>query len=455
MFDGTIFETSAFQGIASPPLGQTPGIVDEDPAETTSTSGVLRAGAGRADYLPGTNWVTVEISDEDKTDFVKLPSINTNDVHGEEIDTANFTIQKMRPQTGSRVVIYNNTHAVRLFGGAITAATQAPMYGAPQPEIWQCNCTDWNYFLNKKKVWARYTSQPADGIVRDAIAKFSFGISTNNVKSGAPTIYEVEFGGIYLHELLTRIANRVGWHWYIDEQADVHFYDVEEVYARPIEPDRFHWWDLSYAESVEQLRNRVWGEGGGGSTIQFTPAGSFDIYLDTVSWYPTSGPWMQITAGGQILKYSSVDAVNKRLVIDPTTPLDWSIGIDTPVNVLVMVEDVASQQRMAKIEGGGSDGIHEFRVSDGRFGVDAMLNLAQAEMIAYNNVVGRGSFKSFDDSFRAGRFVDIRLPGRGINVRAMIGRVATQVRAPRRYFEKQVDFTTAHYLDFYDVIRKG
>jgi hypothetical protein len=382
---------------------------------------------------------------------VNLQSVSTDEYEGAQQNTATFIMYGEKPVVGAQVIIYNFTHQHRMFGGTVISARQASTIGKPQKAPWHVVCVDWTYLLNRQRVWKKYSNMTPDAIIIDLVSEFSEGFTVDDVQTGAPVIFEAEFSGSLLHEAITRVTNRIGWHWYMDRNRGVHLHPGEEHFARSLTPHRYHWWNLQYEESASQVRNRIWGEGGGANTTEFVAAGASYIPVEGTGWY--TGAEKMLSVGGMKLQWTSINTSLKRINIDTVnTPILYNISEGVPVNVLVMREDLESQAKVRELEQEG-DGVHEYVVTDHRLGVEAILSKIEAELRKFKDPVGSGSYISYDQSARAGWLIDINLPARDINIRAVINHVSIKARAPRRYFERTVEFTTAHSLGFYEMIK--
>jgi hypothetical protein len=454
-FDPNAFQNSQFQTPGTPP----PPPIPPPPltASDDSVSGATRSGIARSDSWPIEQWLMFRINGDTVLDPYADPvvkgSIQIQDNQNETQDTASFLKYGTPLNPGQEIVIAAGTYAIRLFGGAVQRVTQLPMKPG-QPEVWQHDCVDWWYFANRKQVYAKYLTFPADEILKDVFARFTTGFTFDNVKAAPNITGGIEFSGSTPQSAAQQICNRIGWECYIDAHRDVHFYDLEDVHARALEPGRYHYWDLRYSEDSAQIRNRVYQECGGGTSTAQVLAGATSIPVDVVTWYPTTGPNKRVVVGGQIIPYTAI--AGSALTI-PAGAITHVIPQGTEISLLVQVDDLESQARVAAAEGPDSDGVHEFTASpDHRLSEDGGITKATAELLAFADNSRSGSYSAYDDDARSGRMVEIRLPYRGAPMRDkrfMITSVTTRVLGPKRQFEKSISFGTTEKLDFYTALR--
>jgi hypothetical protein len=416
----------------------------------------MRSGLFRSGSLPLDQWLLVRVAGA-LVDPILHPiekgSITVTDNQNETQDSCSFLMWGDPPQTGAEIVIAIGTFAKRLFGGAIQTVTQLPMKPG-NPECWRVTCVDWWHYANRRRVYAKYLTLSADTILKDIISRFTSGFTWNHVLPAPNITGGIEFGGDTFSSAVSQICARVGWDAYIDAHRDFHFFDLETTTARALEPGRYHYRDLSFTEDIAQIRNRVFQQAGGGVTTAQVLAGALSIPIDVTTWYPTVGPNMRVQHGGQIIPYTAV--AGGALTI-PAGAITHVIPQGEEISLFVQVDDVASQARMAAIEGGDSDGIHEFTASaDRRLSEDGAINKAQAELDAYNTASLSGSYTAFDDEARSGRIVPILLPYRGRPLRDKrfgITSVTSRIVAKRRV-ERTINFGSTEKLDIFTALRK-
>lgn len=454
-FDPNAFQTSQFQTpVPAPPAEPPPPLVASDDA----ISGATRSGISRSDSWPIQNWLLVRVGGkllDPYENAIEHGTIVVTDNQNETADTCDFMLWGQPPRPGQEIVIAGATFAKRLFGGAVTEITQHPMKPG-NPELWAISCTDWWYYANRRRVWAKYLTFPADVILKDLISRFTTGFTYNNVHPAPNITGGITFDGQSFSSCVSELCKRIGWDAYIDTHRDFHFFDVEATKARSLRPRRYHYWDLTFKEGRSQIRNRVYQEGGGGlSTAQVLP-GATAIPVDVTSWYPLAGPNMRVVYGGQIIPYTGI--VGNDLQV-PAGYITHVIPQGSEISIFVQVDDLASQAEQAAIEGGDSDGVYEYTASvDHRLTEEGAIAKAEAELIAFRTSSLSGSYSAYDDEARSGKLVEIHLPYRGAPLRGkrfIIQSVTTRVLGPKRNYVKSISFGTTEKLDIYTALRGG
>jgi hypothetical protein len=454
-FDPNAFQNSQFQTSGPPPAP--PGPPPPFVASGFAISGAARSGAFRSGYLPPQNILLVKIGDrmlDPVANPIEQGTIQVSDNQNDTQDTCSFEMWGKPPELHQEIVIASGTFAKRLFGGVIQNRTQYSM--APgNPERWLIDCVDWWARANRRRIYAKYLTFPADVILKDLISRFTRGFTFNHVKPAPNITGGIEFDGDDIQGAVGKICNRIDWDCYIDAHRDYHFFDLELTRARSLLPGRYHYWDLKYSENVAQIRNRVFQEAGGGTSTAQVLANATSIPVDVVSWYPLSGPNMRVVHGGQIIPYTGI--VGNSLTV-PAGAITHVIPQGEEISLFVQVDDLDSQAEIAAIEGGDSDGIYEYTASvDHRLSEQGAIDKATAELNAYGKSVRGGTYKTFDAQARSGRMVDILIPYRGGQLRDKrftIQSVQTRVIAAG-WFEKTVTFGSGEKLDIYTALRGG
>ncbi|MBC9786799.1 hypothetical protein H1S01_20820, partial [Heliobacterium chlorum] len=138
------------------------------------------------------------------------------------VDTCSFTIKNIQPNEGDEVII--EIDGERVFGGIIDTVKLNRASGALN--LWQVECQDYTYQLNRRLVVETYEGKTADWIVNDIILKYGQGMfTTNHVLSGAPTVRSIVFDYKPPSDCLKKLADYCGWEWYVDYYRDLWFFD--------------------------------------------------------------------------------------------------------------------------------------------------------------------------------------------------------------------------------------
>lgn len=198
---------------------------------------------------------------------VVWPSLNLNLVLTKEVSTFSFDVLKKSgaavPVVGDQIDLYDT--AVHIFGGTVTAS-ELTIDGGIQAR-YTITVTDWSYQFDAKNVAKTYTNQDPGAIVADIISSFTSGFTSVNVKLAGYTIPSIKFNYQPPTKCIQKIAQLIGWDWYIDAGKDVHFFlgDIDNgtgggVLA-PFNLDdtsgNLEWPSIDFAQNTQNLKNSV------------------------------------------------------------------------------------------------------------------------------------------------------------------------------------------------------
>jgi hypothetical protein len=356
-----------------------------------------------------------------------------------QIDTCQFKVKGQKPNQGDEVIIEDDSLG-RLFGGIIVKVDLDSTLPDRSNNVWVVDCDDYTAELDKKLVVETYENVTADYIFRDISAKYCPGFTTNGVRSGAPTVEKIIFDYIHPSECYKQLCDYVGWHWSPSYYKDLSFFSVDDL-ATPapmkLTPGgRFR--NLKHTIDQTGLRNRVYVRGGTMLSDPFT----YEIKADGVAriWPLPHKPHnltmlvggVPVTVGQENVddeatkaylynfeeKY--VKASSQTATIAAGTTLSFTYQYD--IDVITMVEDIASQQAIAAVQGG--DGVYEYVITDDSLTtIDAAEAAGNADLREHANPQVKGSFETEVPGWVPGQLVDIDLPDRGIQGTFLIQKV--------------------------------
>jgi hypothetical protein len=239
---------------------------------------------------------------------LRIEGASIEQILNDQTDTASFRMRGVVPVAGQTIAIYTGDTDVdsQLFGGRILETTQ--LYESrKQNRAHDIRCVDPTWLLNRRTVLTAYTAQSATAIVLDLVARFARGVSTRNVVLGLPVIDAITFTNEYLPVCLTAICERIGGHWYLGYDGDLHVFLSESPDANAITDAAPHGAaDLALAEDLSQVVTKVIGRGGGARCAIDTPPGATELPVDEdqETWYATTGGLVE--TGTQVIQYAGV-----------------------------------------------------------------------------------------------------------------------------------------------------
>jgi hypothetical protein len=171
-------------------------------------------------------------------------------------------------------------------------------------------------------------------------------------------------------------------------------------------------------------------------TAKFVSAGSTELPVTSTGPYSDTGGY--VLAGTQVIGYrgrsstaltgvpaSGDNAIGTSipwgtpvttapaLIGIPTTgagAIVWALLRGDPVNVVVIVDDLAAQQALAALLGGGASGVRESLLADGRIGLVEAAARGRALLAANKAVRETVAYRSRDVNTRSGARVVVDLP---------------------------------------------
>jgi len=373
-----------------------------------------------------------------RTADVRLDGFSIEQALGNEQDTCSFTLKSGdKPVEGQEIIIEDN--GVRLFGGIITNPKEDEK--TPTKVFYPCESVDYGYQLDRRLVVEVYENMSASDIVIDILNKYCPGFIGNGIVSGAPVVEYIKFDYLRPSECFKQLTGYVGWQWKLDYFKDVKFFEQYNAFA-PVEiTHNSAIRKLKHEPDIQGLRNKVYVLGGKmlSDEQDFAYVADGQQRLWVLGHEPHS-PWVYI---GDInnppikpgLEYVDDEASYSwmynqgekyiRCSAQTATPPNGTTVIfryKVPMDVITMVEDLASQQAVALIQDG--DGIYEHKiVDDSLITIQAAEATGQADLAQHANPTIKGSFETEVNGWVPGQLLTINLPGRGIQGQYLIQKV--------------------------------
>jgi len=275
-------------------------------------AGVGRAGATRANYTASTVFIAIGgvqygQGRANKATRVLVESLTISDTLNEDPNTCAMRTKGFVPAAGADVVITlgSRNNLRREFGGKILSTTQT-YWDNPAQDEYLVSAIDYTWGLNTRKVYGRYTGT-ADAIVRALLAAYAPTYATTFVQSGLPIVPDgITFTAEDLTNALSQLAKRIGAHWYVGYNKDVHFFltDTSATDPRPLTLTHPTARELAIRRDVSQWVTRGLVEGGGVPALASVAVGETLIPVENVAWYPESGG--VIASGPQRVTYGGI-----------------------------------------------------------------------------------------------------------------------------------------------------
>ncbi|MCL6611173.1 MAG: hypothetical protein K6T66_06510 [Peptococcaceae bacterium] len=366
-----------------------------------------------------------------------------------QIDSARFQVRGIQPSEGDEVIIEDDVLG-RLFAGIIVKVELADTSPDRTEKVWQVDVDDYTAMLDRRLVVETYQNMAADAIFRDIVVKYCPGFTTNGVRTGAPVVEELIFDYKPPSECFKELCDYVGWQWQVTYFKDLQFFNAEEL-AQPapmvLEPGGY-FRNLKHSIDQQGLRNRVYVRGG----TMLSDPWTYEVKADgsARAWVLPHKPHdIQVRVGGQ-LKTCGIENVHEESQYDflmnfqekyvrcsaqtqtPAQGTTLSITYRYDIDVITMVEDIASQQAIAAVQGG--DGVYEHVIVDDSFTtIDAAEAAGLADLREHANPRVKGSFETEVPGWAPGQLVTINLPDRGIQGTFLVQKVTITPCTPEKW----------------------
>lgn len=376
--------------------------------------------------------ITITIASVDRTSVIEGFTISDN--INNRADTLDFTMLKAPgdtyvPALNDAIVVTRNS--VTIFGGVITRISDA-LVGANTLR-YSVSCVDYSFYLNRKLVVERYTSQTINYIINDIVTKYATGFTNTNVFAGI-TIASIAFNRITISECLNRLAQMVNYSWYVDYNKDIHFFALNTEVAPFIASNNYIRESMSIQKDITQIRNRIIVQGGEASSPLRTVSQAGN---GTTATFPTQYKFATIPTVkvGGVTKTVGVDFID----LDASFQCMWSFnqkyirftagnipadpGTGTNIDItgnplLPIVVNVPDSTSIATY------GEYQFAITDKNISTDDQaIDRGLAELKAYAGSISEGKFDTYKAGLKSGQVLHITDTLRGVDEDFIIQKV--------------------------------
>ena len=150
--------------------------------------------------------------------YARVAGATVTQALNEVVDTAAITVDGKIPYAlkGTEITITDGA-GVAHFSGHVTAV-RTIYEGRARNVAYECDCCDYTWLLNSRKVTARYTAATIPAIVQALITGFApagFTVDVSGVTNNL-TLDEITFTNEELAQAISRVSERGGAYWYAD-----------------------------------------------------------------------------------------------------------------------------------------------------------------------------------------------------------------------------------------------
>lgn len=380
--------------------------------------------------------------------------------------TATLRVRGLTPSVGQAVLVGVGDTAAggRIFQGRIQRVTRIPKARTADVDVWDIECVDPTWELDKRLVLKRYATQPVVQLLQDLLATYTSGF-TLDVQGDLGTL-AVDFTFERPSQCLTRICDAIGADWQVDPFKRVRVFLADAKRPAPKTLDAscpYEFRDLSWTTDYSQTRTRVIVEGVT-ATIDAMGRDDPDLGRDllTIDGGSYLAAVFRSLDGWPVVPTQEVRSQQTRwfasVVADDGDTITLAKSDDKPavyvgdeVSLIVAPEVQAVFDALIALEGG--DGIRDSYIQDRRLTKAGALARAAAERTLYAAPITTVTFASRDPAFLPG--VDAVIDVDGLSGTFRVRRVDldtledTTARFPLRRIE-----ASSVRQDFYDVLRR-
>jgi len=350
------------------------------------------------------------------------------------VDACSLHVAGEQPTEGEEVIIEDGP--TRLFAGLIVKVDLED----EDLHIWKVDCHDYTALLDKRLVVETYEDMSASDIFMDIAAKYCPGFTTTVVQTAAPMVEYIVFDYLRPSECFKQLCEYVGWHWQPDYYKDLQFFSAEAL-AGPAPMTLETGGQFRFGKhsiDTQGLRNRVYVRGGtmlsDPQTIQWKADGVARQWV--LPWKPHEVS-LQV---GEVSKTVGVENLHNESSYDymmnfqekyircssgtstPSAGTTISLAAKQDIDVITVVEDLASQETIATIQ--GVDGVYEHSIVDNSLTtIEAAEAAGLADLREHANPRVKGSFETEVPGWQPGQMVEINLPDRGVQGTYLVQRV--------------------------------
>ena len=156
-----------------------------------------------------------------------------------------------------------------------------------------CDCLDYTWALNARKVTARYTGLTVSAIATALVGTFApAGFTLNaGLLATNPVIDEITYTNEELGQALSRLCERAGLYWYVDYARTIFVFSsaaipsagtIDDTHPRQAAK-------LQNAEEFAAIVSRVVARVGGAGATSDAAVGQTTLPIEDPAWYSASG----------------------------------------------------------------------------------------------------------------------------------------------------------------------
>lgn len=367
------------------------------------------------------NNYSIKIDGIEFSNKIKNKSVSIEDADGWSPSQMKFTWEGAKtdtPPSKNQEIIVVDATGERIFGGYIIKAKKTQKKGYYKTS---CTCLDYQRVLDRNLVTEGYLNKTDKQIFSDIVQNYCQGeeFSVDGVVEDV-TISDVRFNYDLPSKCFTKIAKNAHKTWYVDYYKKIHYHSITEFQA-PFninDSTSNKWRDLEVNEDDTNIRNRVYVRGGSKNsdltTYRVSADGEQDFWI-----LPYKPSELSMTVGG-ITKTIGIANIDDEADFDyllnfqektvflasdtkPTSGTSMQFTFRYQIPVLVAVEDRSSIEEVGQFE----HAIFDKSIKT----TELARERASAEITDYGNSIVDASFKTLENGFMAGQYLNLNAMG--------------------------------------------
>ncbi len=404
-----------------------------------------------------------DISNSVSTDDMVMTQVLTKEVGRLEFKILN-TPGKSTCSLGAVIEIIED--GTKIFGGTVTDKQAIIDGGILVGNLYIAN--DWSFRLNSKLVIQSYEAQDPQAIVDDIIANYTDGtFTTTGVVLGGFNVPSVKFNYQQVTVSLEKLANQIGWQWFVTPDKDVQFFPPTVVVSAPYDIDdtsgNLEWASLDIDKNIINMKNSVYVIGGtytktlDASTTpdQYLTDGTKSVFSLAYPYTPDS---IVVTLAGvsqtigtdQVTDPGSVQVLYNeggrfiRFTSVPTTGQTVKVYGMAQIPILAHVQDNVAIAAYGEIQ----DAIIDQQIKS----IDEAQQRGQALIEKYGAPVYAIKFATLRTGFRVGQTVRVNSTILGENVLVVIKRIVGKPYGANQ-FRYEIECVGTETVNFIDIMK--
>src|SRR3990167_6456189 len=221
-----------------------------------------------------------------RTTYLLANTLRISQILGSQVDTCGFALKQpeswregissIKPTVGDEVIIERlkgpGGAFSRIFAGYILDVRESRL--AYKTVRWDIEASDYTQLLQRRYVVGLAGSvaqgrtlagNTATDIVKSIVAEYAPDVSTALVDDSTADVPAIAFNYELVRDAIDRLAKLIDWEWFVDYSKQLNFFDPTDaahVSALTVTDTSNNFMDLSIAPQLDQVRNRIWVQGG-------------------------------------------------------------------------------------------------------------------------------------------------------------------------------------------------